>query len=89
MPRTKPLGEKDLDNLPSVSAGDEPWDDAFLTTREAARLVKLSVKWFERRRYEGFGGPPFHRRGRAVRYLRSELIAWFQEGRVNPQGRPT
>ena len=54
-------------------------DDTLLTTREAAAFTKMSVAWFERKRYEGEGGPPYRKRGRSVRYLKSELLAWWAE----------
>jgi predicted DNA-binding transcriptional regulator AlpA len=52
-------------------------NEEILTTAEAAKLTKMSMSWFEKRRFEGRGGPPFRRRGRSIRYLKSELIAWF------------
>ena len=54
--------------------------DELLTTAEAAALTKLSKVWFHRKRAEG-KGPPFRKRGRIVRYLKSELLAWFTEFR--------
>lgn len=53
-------------------------DEELLTTEEAARLTKMSPAWFERMRWEG-QGPPFYRAGRAVRYMRSELLGWWKE----------
>lgn len=52
-----------------------------LTTREAAALTKMSIKWFERMRYERTG-PPFLRRGRTIRYVKADLVAWWQQGKV-------
>lgn len=52
-------------------------DDEMLTTAEAARLTKMSRAWFERKRWEG-EGPPYYRAGRAVRYIRSELLTWWK-----------
>jgi len=51
-------------------------DDELLTTAEAARITKMSIAWYERERWLG-SGPPYHRRGRSVRYLKSELLAWW------------
>lgn len=52
-------------------------DEEMLTTAEAARLTKMSCAWFERKRWEG-EGPPYYRAGRAVRYMRSELLEWWK-----------
>ena len=51
-----------------------------LTTREAAALTKMSKSWFEKQRFVGIG-PPYRKRGRSVRYIKSELLAWFTEFR--------
>lgn len=58
--------------------GLKPPDEELLTTEEAAAITKLSTHWFKRKRWEG-RGPPYRRRGRSVRYLKSELLAWFTE----------
>lgn len=47
-----------------------------LTTQEAADLTKMSTAWYERKRWEGLG-PPYYRRGRTVRYVKHELLAWW------------
>lgn len=57
-----------------------PKDAELLTTAEAAALTKLSMAWFERQRWLRTG-PPYVRRGRSVRYVKSELLAWWAEGR--------
>jgi predicted DNA-binding transcriptional regulator AlpA len=57
-------------------------DDEILTTSEAAELTKMSAAWFERKRWEGHGGPPYHRRGRSVRYFKSELLSWWAESKL-------
>lgn len=44
----------------------------YLTTREAAALLGLSVRGLEAMRKRG-QGPPYKRIGRAVRYLRADL----------------
>lgn len=50
--------------------------DGFLSTLEAAALTKMSVSWYESQR-SNRTGPPFYKRGRRVRYLKSELVAWW------------
>lgn len=51
----------------------------FLTTRELAAELKVSVKKLERLRIEG-GGPPYVRVGkRQFRYVKVALDAWVQE----------
>jgi predicted DNA-binding transcriptional regulator AlpA len=54
-------------------------DEEMLTTEEAAELTRMSCAWFERKRWEGQGGPPFYRAGRAVRYMKSELLEWWKQ----------
>lgn len=51
-------------------------EDELLTTAEVAALTKMSKAWYEKQRWLKVG-PPFHKRGRAVRYLKSELVAWW------------
>ncbi len=51
--------------------------DEILTTREAARLLKVSTKTLERMRVEGTG-PAFYKAGRAVRYRMQDLLAWLE-----------
>lgn len=53
-------------------------DDELLTTREAAALTKVSAAWYEKARWQRHG-PPFRKHGRIVRYLKSELLAWWTE----------
>lgn len=53
-------------------------DEEMLTTGEAAELTRMSRAWFERKRWEG-QGPPFYRAGRAVRYMKSELLEWWKQ----------
>jgi hypothetical protein len=54
--------------------------DELLTTAEAAALTKMSISWLEHARCGRGIGPPFRRRGRAIRYLRSELLTWWDAG---------
>jgi len=57
----------------------DPYEEV-LTTEEAAQLTKMSVIWLKKQRCAG-GGPPYLRRGRTVRYLKSELLTWWSEQR--------
>jgi hypothetical protein len=59
-------------------------NDEYLTTEEAARILKRSAKTLEYWRLVG-KGPPYYRQIRAVRYLRSELLAWGASQRVASQ----
>lgn len=54
----------------------------FLTEKEAADLLRFSPKHLQRMRAE-HRGPPFFKEGRAVRYQRSEIIAWMELRREN------
>lgn len=73
-------GEKKEQRIESIP------DDEFLTTQEAAKLTKMSVAWYEKKRWEG-QGPPYRKRGRAVRYLKSELLAWWGADRPTDASR--
>ena len=55
----------------------------YLTTEEAAKRLKRSVKTLEYSRLVG-QGPPFYRQGRVIRYLLSEVLAWGASRRVAP-----
>jgi predicted DNA-binding transcriptional regulator AlpA len=58
-----------------------PADDSALTTREAAKIARLSERTLEGLRKRG-GGPAYVRlRPKAIRYLRSDLLAWMQSCR--------
>jgi predicted DNA-binding transcriptional regulator AlpA len=54
--------------------------DALLYPAEAAFLMALSARTLEGMRIRG-GGPAFVRLTRAVRYRRSDVIAWIEERR--------
>ena len=56
-------------------------NDELITTRQAAELTNVSVAWYERMRL-GTSGPPYIKRNRLVRYVRSELLAWWNEAKV-------
>ena len=62
--------------------------ERLLTTRDASDWSGLSIAWFQRKRWEG-AGPPWIRvggpNGRAVRYQKSDLEAWFEGNRIEPQ----
>ncbi len=61
----------------------EPGENYYLTTREAAAFLKISPRTLERLRITG-GGPRFTKVGTSIRsrvvYKRSDLIEWM-EGR--------
>ena len=56
-----------------------------LTTKQAARVVGMSPAWFEWKRCKGGDQPTFIRVGRAIRYERDDLLAWFHAKAVTPQ----
>ena len=66
-------------------------DDNWLNPAQAAAYLGIAVSTLAKWRVAG-SGPPFHRpRPRIVRYLRSELDAWFggqhgSTGGAAPQG---
>lgn len=55
--------------------GQATEDDPFLTTKEAARLLKLKPNTLEKMRVYG-GGPQYRKHGRQVVYHIDDLMAW-------------
>ena len=55
-----------------------PQDGPFLTTREAARFLKLKPNTLEKMRVYG-GGPQYRKHGRHVRYHIDDLDEWSAE----------
>ncbi len=47
-----------------------------LTEEDASRKYRMSVAWFQRKRWDGTG-PKFYKIGRAVRYPAAELDDYF------------
>lgn len=60
---------------------DKQDPDALLMEVHAAKLLNLSVRTLQAWRLRG-DGPAFVRAGRAIRYRRSDLIAWINENTV-------
>jgi hypothetical protein len=58
-------------------------DDALLGEVAAAQFLNLSTRTLQAWRLSG-RGPAFVRAGRAVRYRRSDLVAWIQVNTVSP-----
>ena len=50
-------------------------DELYMGTRELAAYLKLSPRTLDRYRVSG-DGPPFHKFGNRVRYLRTDVEAW-------------
>ncbi len=69
-------------------SANEPglFDAELMTTKEAAKTVRLSVSSFERMRSQG-DGPPFIKLGKGKRakvvYRRGDLEAWLNRQRFN------
>lgn len=57
-----------------------------LHERDAADLLKLSMRTLQAWRCRGFG-PRFVKVGRAIRYRQSDIIAWIEANLVSPSGR--
>lgn len=55
-------------------------DDTFVTIKELAEYLKLSVKTLYRWRQVGYG-PPAHVIGGQLRYRRTDVEAWLKESR--------
>ncbi len=53
-------------------------ESLIMTGEQVAELLQVSPRTIEEWRQTN-NGPPFRRVGRHVRYLRTEVLAWFQE----------
>ena len=62
-------------HLLGMDTRDEP---LIMTGEQVAELLQVSPRTIEEWR-QTISGPPFRRVGRHVRYLRPEVLAWFQE----------
>lgn len=62
-------------HLWGMDTRDEP---LIMTGEQVAELLQVSPRTIEEWRQTN-SGPPFRRVGRHVRYLRPEVLAWFQE----------
>lgn len=51
----------------------------FLTSKEVAKLLRMTTGRLEHARIEG-KGPPYYRLGRAIRYDRADLDRWIAAG---------
>ena len=60
--------------------------EGLLTEVDAADFLRLSMRTLQAWRCRG-QGPTFIRAGRAIRYRRSDLIAWIEKNTV-PRGSP-
>ena len=70
------LGHPKDDTTENSSQGlDGP--DRLISEQEVADILGLSKAWCQRKRWEG-GGPPYIKFDRAVRYRKSELLAWIE-----------
>ena len=58
-----------------------------LTQREAATLLKLSIRSLERMRCIG-GGPRYVRAGHSIRYREADLEAWVASRTVSNTSEP-
>ena len=57
-------------------------DELYMGTPELAAYLKLSPRTLDRYRVSG-DGPPFHKFGNRVRYLRTDVEAWAAERRYS------
>ena len=66
-------------------ASNAPSTDDVLSSCEAAAFLKTTESQLATMRYQG-RGPSFVRTpgGRTIRYLRTDLIAWLEAGKVLP-----
>lgn len=52
-------------------------DDEIMTGAQVAELLHVSIRTLEEWR-QTRTGPPYRKMGKHVRYLRSEVLAWFE-----------
>jgi predicted DNA-binding transcriptional regulator AlpA len=65
-----------------ASERDKHDPDALLMEEHAARFLNLSVRTLQAWRSK-MSGPRFVRAGRAIRYKRSDLVAWIDKNTVS------
>lgn len=58
----------------------------FLTEKQAATLLGLSLSTLQQRRFKG-QQPPYHKIGKSVRYDVADLLKFAESCRVNPTSR--
>jgi predicted DNA-binding transcriptional regulator AlpA len=78
-------------NGPLLRDGDDMDDPdlaVLLTGREAAALLRLSERTMERHRAAGTG-PQYLALGRAIRYLRRDLLDWIERAARQSTSEPT
>ena len=68
------------ENLSSLPLGEE----SFLSETQAEKLFPWSKKTFAHKRYKK-EGPPYHKIGRNVYYKFSDLLEFFNSGRIEPK----
>lgn len=56
----------------------------FITEEEAAKLIGYSRKYLQKWRKRE-GGPPFVRKGRTIRYNRTQLLEWMSADAENAE----
>ncbi len=61
-------------------------DDELLTTDDAARMLGMTVGALAMRRSLGLE-PAYHKLGKAVRYLRRDLLAYIADSKVKVRPR--
>ncbi len=59
-------------------------DKPYLNTTEAAEYLGVSPQFLEGARHRG-EGPPYSRLVRRVKYIRTDLDAWMQKRRCDPE----
>ena len=50
--------------------------DGLVDERELARIISVPVRTLQHWRLAGYGGPPYRKVGRAVRYSLADVEAW-------------
>lgn len=77
--RKQPVNSKHTDHrfVDSPNISVKASSDQFLTTKEVAVLLKVSIQWVEIGRVYGYGPPFIKITNRMVRYRLSDIQEWI------------
>lgn len=68
-------------HMKRITPGSSAELPIFLTTKEAARLLKVTTR-FLYNLVENKKGPPMYKLGERFRFKQSDLLQWFEQNRV-------
>lgn len=76
--------KRPIKNLKKVTSlpNNLPQEDKYLTEQQVAELTGFSVKFLQKLRRRGTGGPPYVKVGRSICYKWKDVIKWMESHRV-------